>query len=575
MGKAAARAGGGVCAPLPVFNLTTTGVLDVEAFSSGRRTPAIRLLVCILCALFIFGLVAAPPAKAVAAEAVAVFGLAAVLSAATAALGYKLSDNAQGKATISQMCSALAADAVMGAKVIVGSKIWGLQQNMYYIKMQIKNGKTYLDSKVVAWCQQYLSQHGVYDEDSVTTPTGSAGLKVSFVGASYAQMRAAAVSAGCPDKWLTNIDNLIAHFNIPIDDSSRIWFIKGGVNSAMVGYATDNVLKPDVPATLLSSNWNGPTGLALKGQFGDVKVQCRRWYYQWSASGDYWAGGVSGSSDNQPFFYTFYKYSDGFIFSNFGGVAVSGNATGLDPTDTIGKDYINLTLEQILAQLENSSATKDWYDKGVESVLDGDVSGSIDLPLTVGAGAATLNPDVAADEDLVYYPPFEKELEDVRSGDTAASDVTAGQEQAKTETATADVAENQSVVSSLVSWALDYISPDKGLFSKFPLCVPYDAYLIACSVLGVDAKGISDVTGASPGDLDTAIYSDDGIAVQSDFHPVISIKNDFEVDGKTYPIDIEIDLSPWQPLVSFLRNGVSLLVLAELVGSEYKRIRGH
>ena len=43
---------------------------------------------------------AAPPAQALGVESVAVFGLASVLSAATAALGFKLSSNDQGQATL-------------------------------------------------------------------------------------------------------------------------------------------------------------------------------------------------------------------------------------------------------------------------------------------------------------------------------------------------------------------------------------------------------------------------------------------------------------------------------------------
>jgi len=42
-----------------------------------------------------------------------------------------------------------------------------------------------------------------------------------------------------------------------------------------------------------------------------------------------------------------------------------------------------------------------------------------------------------------------------------------------------------------------------------------------------------------------------------------------------YPLDITIDLTPWQPLVYFFREGMALLLVAELIGSEFKRIRGH
>ena len=70
------------------------------------------------------------------------------------------------------------------------------------------------------------------------------------------------------------------------------------------------------------------------------------------------------------------------------------------------------------------------------------------------------------------------------------------------------MAENQTVIDSLVNWALSYISPDTGLFSKFPLCVPYDAYLLVTSSLGVDAVGSDSIFGASPGDLDGVVNQD-------------------------------------------------------------------
>lgn len=556
-----------MCVPLPAFYFDYNGVLNVAAFASGGRSPAVRVLVCIMCALFLFAVVAAPPAQAVAVETVAVFGLAAVLSAATAALGYKLSNSTQGKATLSQMCTDFASDAAMGAKVLIGMKMYGLQEGMKYIKMQVKNGKTYLDSKVVAWCQQYLGKHGVY-EDGKITPDSNYSSYSSFL-----------------DKRMGNLipDDTFG-FTAPIMSYKAFisYFDLAGLPVTEEFYNTHKCFLGH--RSFDSSSYifcYSNSTINFSSNMYKLDGTSRRWltFSVGSRSGYSSSTGASWSWDtnHQPLLFT--VDGSGIVqgITNFLPMVGSANTTGLlggiSGTDTLGKDYVNLTLEQILAGLKDWA--KDWYDAGVESVLDGSVEGDIDLPLTVGAGAATLNPDVAADEELVYTPSFDLPLEDVRSGDTAASDVTAGQENAKTQTATADISENASVVSSLVSWALDYISPDKGIFSKFPLCVPYDAYLLACSALGVEARGVSDVTGASPGDLDAVMYSADGVEAQSDFQPIISIKNDFTVDGKTYPIDLDIDLSPWEPLVGFFRNGISLLVLAELIGSEYKRIRGH
>lgn len=553
----------------------------MEVFASGGRTPAVRVLVCILCALFIFAVVAAPPAQAVALESVALFGLAAVLSAATAALGYKLSNNAQGKASLSSMCTAFANDAVMGAKVLVGMKIYGLQEGMKYIKMQVKNGKTYLDSKVVAWCQQYLAKNGVYDETQAEVDSGlSANTKYKFSGTmpidaflKYAANNLYIYSSGeklyCgdvlydvykaafPNGWPYE-DNPNYCLGIKIKDYYKTtgnWAFRFAVVDFSKRLSEDGTFQLDKNSYASSKSFG-----MYRLVYGDYTT-----YY---SDGTKSSASVTGGNG----WWVFNAgTSDGCCFSAVPYTLVAGNMTGLSGSDTLGKDYINVTLEQILAGLKDWA--KDWYDAGVESVLDGAAEGDIDLPLTVGAGAATLNPDVAADEDLVYYPPFDIPLEDVRSGSTAASDVTAGQEQAKTEANTADLPENQSIVNDFLKWALDYISIDKGLFAKFPLCIPYDAYLLACAAGGRDAVGGSSVFGASPGDLSGAVTSAQ-VSEQSDFTPVVHIKNDLQLSDQKVPIDIEIDLTPFSDMVAFGRAGISIVFIAGLIAAEYARIKG-
>ena len=567
----------------------------MEVFASGGRTPAVRVLVCILCALFIFAVVAAPPAQAVALESVALFGLAAVLSAATAALGYKLSNNAQGKASLQSMCTAFANDAVMGAKVLVGMKIYGLQEGMKYIKMQVRNGKTYLDSKIVAWCQKYLSSQGVYNEDTIESnvPTGSVSLSSASFG-SFSDAVSSMRGLSFPDSAALPFS--VSHFfelynlgvsSLPNDPSYydaiflnafydgsnffySIQFRKLSSTSGSIRVMSDSLYSFS-PSPLefrgspLSASYAGLIGIYSASGFRPFGSS----YSNTSNVGGSMQEVLNAVSYVGTDYYTKSKY--GVCGSNYGLVGVSGNTTGLSGSDTLGKDYINVTLEQILAGLKDWA--KDWYDAGVESVLDGAAAGDIDLPLTVGAGAATLNPDVAADEDLVYYPPFDIPLEDVRSGSTAATDVTAGQEQAKTEANTADLSENQSIVNDFLNWALDYISIDKGLFAKFPLCIPYDAYLLACAAGGRDAVGGSSVFGASPGDLSGAMTSAQ-VSEQSDFTPVVHIKNDLQLSDQKVPIDIEIDLTPFSDMVAFGRAGISIVFIAGLIAAEYARIKG-
>lgn len=537
----------------------------MEVFASGGRTRAVRVLVCILCALFIFAVVAAPPAHAVALESVALFGLAAVLSSATAALGYKLSNSTQGKATLSQMCTDFANDAAMGAKVLIGMKMYGLQEGMKYIKMQVKNGKTYLDSKVVAWCQQYLGKHGVY-EDGKITPDSNYSSYSSFFGKSMNNL--------IPDDTfgftapIMSYKTFISYFDLKSLPVTEEFY---NTHKCFLGHR-------DFDGSVYIFCYSNST-INLSSSMEKLGGTSRRWltFSVGSRSAYRSSTGASWSYDRnyQPLLFT--VDGSGIVqgITNFLPMAGSANTTGLlggiSGTDTLGKDYVNLTLEQILAGLKDWA--KDWYDAGVESVLDGSVTGDIDLPLTVGAGAATLNPDIAADEDLVYTPSFDLPLEDVRSGSTAATDVAAGQEQAKTQANTADVSENQSIVNDLLNWALDYISFDKGLFAKFPLCIPYDAYLLACAVGGRDAVSGSSVFGASPGDLSGALTSAQ-VSEHSNFVPVVHIKNDLQLSDQKVPIDIEIDLTPFSDMVAFGRAGISIVFIAGLIAAEYARIKG-
>lgn len=520
----------------------------MAAFASDRRAGWVRVLVLIMCALFIFAVLAAPPAYAVG-ETVALFTAAAVLSSAVAALGFKLSTDAEGQATLSKMVEDFAKVSWATGLVIVGSRVNGLINGLNYIKMAVHNGKTYLDERVIAWCQQWLSDHGVYDESSVTYPNYVVGQSVSFQGISFSDVLATLdpVSASLAS-------DLVNHYNI--DLSSTLFQVEGQPLNNRV----DLRVVPSV--VFMTSTVRQPyDGVYTTGFISD---SC---YYYTLINGVYSDNGLNYRLGYA--YLTPWRTSSVSVMSNYGLVYVSGNDTGLSGTDTLGEDYVNKTLEQILAGLKEWA--QDWYDAGADSATN-EASGALDLPLTVTDGAATANP--ALNPDVVYNPPFSLPWPDVRSGETSSSTTEAGQANADAaQTATADVAENQTIVDSLVTWALGYISPDTGLFSKFPLCIPYDAYLIVCSALGVDAVDPSIVYGAEPGDLAGVVTS--GTSTYSDFQPIIHLEHDFELDGRTYPLEITIDLTPWQPLVDLAREGIAILFMAELIASEYRRIKGH
>lgn len=542
----------------------------MAAFASCRRSGWVRLLVVILCAFFIFAMLGAPAAQALGVESVAVFGLASVLSAATAALGFKLASNEQGQVTLQKMVQDFKTVAWATGFVLVGSKLNGLQNGMDYIKMQVQNGKTYLDSRVFAWVQKWLAQNGVYSKNELTIEADSQS-KLNSLGIYYDVF---------PER---PIGNTFSSDSAPFFSSPTI-----SVDQMLSFWGLESF--PD----FVVQNWDKYHYICgLSGTTGIVVASCQNnkafstvFYTVDGVSRKflYWPNSGVQITYDKGKTWNYAKYEgmkalwtiDGksmviWGLCNFLPYSISGNDTGLTGTDTLGKDVIDLTLDQILQRLKEWA--QDWFDAGADSATNA-ATGAQDLPLTVATGAATANPSIAEDGPLVWFPSFGVPIPTLRTGETDTKTVDQGKENASAvETSTVDVAENQSVIDSLVNWALSYISPDTGLFSKFPLCVPYDAYLLVTSSLGVDAVGSDSIFGASPGDLDGVVT--EGIETYSDFQPIINIKHDFELDGVTYPLELVIDLRPWQPLVTFFREGMALLLVAELIGAEFKRIRWH
>lgn len=525
----------------------------MAAFASCRRSGAVRVMVLLLCALFIFATLGAPPAQALGVESVAVFGLASVLSAATAALGFKLASNEQGQATLQKMVQDFKTVAWATGFVLVGSKLNGLQNGMDYIKMQVKNGKTYLDSRVFAWVQQWLAANGVYNAGSfVPSDSVSLGIKASDI-----------VSLSAID----TISQAESYFSLPWQKTQLRYmrnYVKTGALSNSTCFSVVQIDNRMYLTFQSLQDYNVLLKSAYPGTLADFYMNGKSYnydYYNINFSDYLWPGGYHVVN---------FGGSECTYFSGFG--SVSSNDTGLSGTDTLGKDVIDLTLDQILEKLKEWA--QDWFDAGADSATNA-ATGAQDLPLTVATGAATANPSIAEDGPLVWFPSFGVPIPTLRTGETDTKTVDQGKENAntadKTEAAAGTVEETQTIVDSLLNWASDYISPDKGLFSKFPLCIPYDAYLLVCSALGVDALGVDDVVGSSPGDVQSVLGL--GVEVYSNFHPVINFKHELKAGGTTYPIAFTLDLTPFEPIVKLNRIFVTVYVLAELIASEYKRIR--
>lgn len=548
----------------------------MAAFASCRRSGCVRFLVVLLCALFVFSTLGAPAARAEALT-VGLFTAAAVLSAATAALGFKLSNSADGQATLAKMVQDFKSVAWATGFVLVGSKINGLIDGVDYIKMQVKAGKTYLDERVVAWVQQWLADSGVYNTSGISIDysdldnfkSGTISVSSLFTSATLSDVIAAAAATGkFSDDAISKFNSLASKYNL-YNSSDYVGFCVSYYARRSIAYIAC------YPKSCFAT-WSESDGYwGIDHVERDDYPENKFGYYDYCSTYDdkFYKGVYTTGFDR--LYPGLAKYAGDWYFYGLGSYTISSNNTGLSGTDTIGKDVVDKSLDEVLAGLKEWAP--DWWDAGADSSTNS-ATGAKDLPLNMGSDVKTVtgNPVVEVDQPLIYTPWFEETLENLRNGETAGtvtnSATSAADTADKAEAAQGTVEDAQGVVQSIINWGLDYISPDKGLFSRFPLCIPYDAYLLVTAALGVDAQDLGDIVGQSPGELSAQI--DDGVAVQSDFVPVISVKHDWTQDGVTTPVEVTIDLRPYDGVIKMIRTLVSVYVIAELIASEYKRIRG-
>lgn len=105
------------------------------------------------------------------AETLVLYGAAAVLMAIVTALGFNISNDEKGTATINKMAEDLAKAVVPGVKIIAGTVAAGLSPNLLYLYMQVVNGKTSVPQNLISWVNQWLNDNKIYSTGSATYPT--------------------------------------------------------------------------------------------------------------------------------------------------------------------------------------------------------------------------------------------------------------------------------------------------------------------------------------------------------------------------------------------------------------------
>ena len=148
------------------------------------------------------------------AEALVLYGAAAVLMAIVTALGFNIANDEKGTATINKMAEDLAKAVVPGVKIIAGTVAAGLSPNLLYLYMQVVNGKTSVPQNLISWVNQWLNDNKIYSTGEVITPSYTLGSIVKFSDVPKETILSF-IGSKIPE-GVYYIQDLINHYNIDL-----------------------------------------------------------------------------------------------------------------------------------------------------------------------------------------------------------------------------------------------------------------------------------------------------------------------------------------------------------------------
>lgn len=148
------------------------------------------------------------------AEALVLYGAAAVLMAIVTALGFNIANDEKGTATINKMAEDLAKAVVPGVKIIAGTVAAGLSPNLLYLYMQVVNGKTSVPQNLISWVNQWLNDNKIYATGEVITPSYTIGSIVKFSDVPKETVLSF-IGSKIPE-GVYYIQDLINHYNIDL-----------------------------------------------------------------------------------------------------------------------------------------------------------------------------------------------------------------------------------------------------------------------------------------------------------------------------------------------------------------------
>ena len=524
-----------------------------------RRLPMpLRVLCVLLAVLLLAGTVFAPVARAEALTAtIALFGGAALVSGVLAAAGLKASDSAAWNSWCAQIA---ASDSVRSA----AQALTKIALPAAKLVALVYAGKTYVSKALQQAIINEAITAGAYD-----TATGDITLNLGTLNpAQYADYKVDAhftVSSayivrntGDPDYYFS-VSNAIdpVYFSFFTDsvvgtsnyNSVRVAVFSVSSFSLLVkvdGYTYTTAAKrhPGFGLYYISESCGiiGPKAIWIN-TVGSMSPSLSACY---DASGRYYS-----ASSYQPLGYWLAAAlkSNGLVEPSAGIEGVTSQDGAI--SDPIGKDVIG-SLDDLKTKVTDWS---DYLDTGIDIAIDGAAEGAAadaipSLPVTI---------PTAGQQGAQTYP-------DARTGTTDSTVIDSG-------TDTATVSENQSVVSKLLSDVIDYIRPDTGFFSKFPLCIPYDVYLFFSALSGKDMSD-SSIFSATPDSLGVANTSELDTLAADQWEPVLDIDQDWSISGFDIPFHIHLDFTPFLPVFDLIRVSIGAFFVFDLIIYEWNRTRG-
>lgn len=480
-------------------------------------SPALRrigafLLALLICIAIMFSCAYRVHAEAITAAAMLVGGTAAITSIAIA-LG--LVPDTADLSTFNDLISRCASAAVSAGLTASG-----------YVRMWTSAGVAYAETSLVNWVKNWFFEQKAYNVSTVaqaqfTDRTYGGYLAVPYYS-SYVWPNSAVPTTFLTlstDQSIIWSDSLPFGFDFYATSTYvhyGIWYKNvSGQSYGLYGVnISDSHSLSYVGSTLSVSYPFMVCSTASSGTYGNL-------YYQ----------SVYGTGSGVAVSKTLGLNNSSFVFST----ALPSITSGWSTTDSLPS-----------ASVDVDTSFPAWSEKSIDIQVDG-VSEAV-LPVSV---------PTVADGTIVADPTLDQTA--AQQGTITDAGIDAGVNTNTSVENTSSVAESQSIVDSVVGWAVGYISPDTGLFSKFPFSIPYDLYLFVSSMTGT--VGTESATTLDPGavSLDTSelSFSADYTASAAGWVPIVDTS--IHLDLVNIDVPIHLDFTPFDWFFRVTKVGYGVL----------------